>query len=128
MHRPVDIPIWGTRDAFRSHNAHLNKNTGGAGTLSLRERMHRNQPDYFNVGDVRGSSPAASLAADLSQNFRLDSEARLASSVHWYTCLLLTSLVLDSLRHDERSLRPTSWELWSLEVRWHLLIHLGPLG
>lgn len=35
--------------------------------------MPKNRPDYFNV---KGSSPTASLAADLSQNFRLDNEAR----------------------------------------------------
>lgn len=35
--------------------------------------MAKNRPDYFNV---KGSSPTASLAADLSQNFRLDNEAR----------------------------------------------------
>lgn len=32
--------------------------------------------DYFNVKGVNGSSPTASLAADLSQNFRIDNEAR----------------------------------------------------
>lgn len=31
--------------------------------------------DYFNVKGVNGSSPTASLAADLSQNFRIDNEA-----------------------------------------------------
>lgn len=32
---------------------------------------------YFNIKGVQGSSPTASLAADLSQNFRIDNEARL---------------------------------------------------
>ncbi|KAM0535976.1 hypothetical protein ACHAQF_005377 [Verticillium nonalfalfae] len=49
--------------------------TSGASSMSLRERLHKPNPDYFNVKDVRGSSPAASLAADLSQNFRLDADA-----------------------------------------------------
>jgi hypothetical protein len=44
--------------------------------LDLRERMHKPKLDYFNVKSVRGSSPAASLAADLCQNFRIDSDAR----------------------------------------------------
>ena len=51
--------------------------SSGSGGLSLREQLHKNSGDYFNVRDVRGSSPAASLAADLSQNFRLDSDPRL---------------------------------------------------
>lgn len=77
MHRPVPVPSWGTADMFRSHHhAHLSAMTGGAGNLGLRERIHKPASDYFNVKDVRGSSPAASLAADLSQNFRLDNDAR----------------------------------------------------
>lgn len=47
-----------------------------ANSMGLREQMQRSRPDYFNVKSVRGSSPAASLAADLSQNFRLDNDAR----------------------------------------------------
>jgi M-phase inducer tyrosine phosphatase len=34
------------------------------------------RPEYFNTKSVRGSSPGASLAADLSQNFKLN-DARL---------------------------------------------------
>jgi M-phase inducer tyrosine phosphatase len=36
--------------------------------------MRKSQPDYFTLknGSVRGSSPTASLAADLSQNFYID--------------------------------------------------------
>ncbi|KAL2757362.1 hypothetical protein ACRALDRAFT_2039809 [Sodiomyces alcalophilus JCM 7366] len=76
MHRPVPVPSWGSRDMFRPHtNARLSGITGGGSILSLRERLHKPNPDYFSVKDVRGSSPAASLAADLSQNFRLDSDA-----------------------------------------------------
>ncbi|KAI5858255.1 hypothetical protein GGS23DRAFT_331397 [Durotheca rogersii] len=42
--------------------------------FSLREQLQRPKPDYFNLKSIRGSSPAASLAADLSQNFRIDNE------------------------------------------------------
>ncbi|GES63537.1 rhodanese-like protein [Aspergillus terreus] len=35
--------------------------------------------DYFNVKPVRGSSPTASLAADLSQNFHIDQSPQLAT-------------------------------------------------
>lgn len=48
---------------------------GGGGGMGLREQLQRNS-EYLSVKDVRGSSPAASLAADLSQNFRLDNELR----------------------------------------------------
>ena len=34
--------------------------------------MKKAHGDYFNVKPVRGSSPTASLAADLSQNFHID--------------------------------------------------------
>jgi M-phase inducer tyrosine phosphatase len=34
--------------------------------------MKRAHADYFSMKPVRGSSPTASLAADLSQNFHID--------------------------------------------------------
>lgn len=34
--------------------------------------MVKATPDYFGLKPVRGSSPTASLAADLSQNFHID--------------------------------------------------------
>ncbi|KAK7424948.1 m-phase inducer phosphatase [Neonectria punicea] len=75
MHRPMPVPGWG-RDIFRSHSHnHFSGSSGGSSGLSLREQLHKSTADYFNVKDIRGSSPAASLAADLSQNFRLDSDA-----------------------------------------------------
>jgi M-phase inducer tyrosine phosphatase len=47
-----------------------------SGAFNIREQLQRSKPDYFNIKSVRGSSPTASLAADLSQNFRIDNEAR----------------------------------------------------
>lgn len=76
LHRPMPAPSWGGRDIFRSHYA----GTSASGSLSLREKLHKGSGDYFNVKEVRGSSPAASLAADLSQNFRIDNEARFVPS------------------------------------------------
>jgi M-phase inducer tyrosine phosphatase len=40
--------------------------------LSMRRPMQQSHPDYFSMRPVRGSSPTASLAADLSQNFHID--------------------------------------------------------
>ncbi|KAJ2905375.1 tyrosine-phosphatase [Zalerion maritima] len=49
---------------------------GNGCNASLRERLHgKGKNDYFSAQPLRGSSPAASLAADLSQNFRLDNES-----------------------------------------------------
>ncbi|KAL7946455.1 hypothetical protein V8C42DRAFT_36850 [Trichoderma barbatum] len=70
MHRPIPAPAWGGRDIFRSHYA----GNSASGSLSLREQMHKGTGEYLDA-KVRGSSPAGSLAADLSQNFRLDNEA-----------------------------------------------------
>ncbi|KAF5025022.1 hypothetical protein F66182_2890 [Fusarium sp. NRRL 66182] len=73
LHRP-SFPGWGGRDIFHGH-PHYSASVTTA-SMSLREQMHKHSNgDYFNVKDVRGSSPAASLAADLSQNFRLDSDS-----------------------------------------------------
>ncbi|KAM0478536.1 hypothetical protein ACHAPX_005125 [Trichoderma viride] len=71
MHRPMQTPTWRGRDIFRSHYA----SNSAPGAMSLREQLHKGTGDFLGVKEVRGSSPAVSLAADLSQNFRLDNEA-----------------------------------------------------
>ena len=91
LHRPTPVPAWGSRGLFRSHTlSHYTSATSSGpssissstcGSMGLREQMHKQAAgDYFNVKEVRGSSPAASLAADLSQNFRIDNEIRLATT------------------------------------------------
>ena len=40
--------------------------------LAMHQSMKRSNSDYFSMRPVRGSSPTASLAADLSQNFHID--------------------------------------------------------
>ncbi|KAG6016559.1 hypothetical protein E4U43_003522 [Claviceps pusilla] len=75
LHRPLPAPAWGNRDLFRPRpHSHYSTSSGALASVSLREQIHKNTADYFSVKEVRGSSPAASLAADLSQNFRLDNE------------------------------------------------------
>jgi M-phase inducer tyrosine phosphatase len=90
----MPVPGWGSnRDIFRSHShAHFPAPSSN-GALSLREQLHKNPGDYFNVKDLQGSSPAASLAADLSQNFRLDNEARYVAIIP--ECGILQSAHLD---------------------------------
>ena len=75
----MPVPSWGSRDMFRPHFA---TSAAGAATLSLREQLRKSTADYFSVKDVRGSAPAASLAADLSQNFRLDNDSRFVTLLH----------------------------------------------
>lgn len=73
---PPAAPSFGHPDTFRSkrHGA-LNGEPRGSGAL-FRDRLVPKGKDYFNVETVNGSTPSASLAADLSQNFRIDNEAR----------------------------------------------------
>lgn len=74
------MPSWGDRlDPYAARRClpSMNQSSMGNAAISLREQLHKHSADYFNVKDLRGSSPAASLAADLSQNFRIDNEARL---------------------------------------------------
>lgn len=40
--------------------------------LAMHQSLKRSNSDYFSMRPVRGSSPTASLAADLSQNFHID--------------------------------------------------------
>jgi hypothetical protein len=76
MQAPSFMPAWGRNDIYTSHaHAHLARATGfGPGTFDFRDLSMKgpSNPDYFAMQPVRGSSPAASLAADLSQNFHID--------------------------------------------------------
>lgn len=93
----LPAPAWGSRDIFRPR-PHSLYSSGSGSSFGLREQLHRSG-DYFNVKDVRGSSPAASLAADLSQNFRIDNDARFVPCYPAeYPCssCLLTSMVYQS--------------------------------
>jgi len=49
--------------------------------LSMKRPTQKSHPDYFNLRPVRGSSPTASLAADLSQNFHIDQRYILPSTM-----------------------------------------------
>ncbi|KAI3323347.1 M-phase inducer phosphatase [Xylariaceae sp. AK1471] len=69
MH-PTGPPSWGRPP----HAPFGSGNLFGSERPGIRDQLQRTRPDYFNVKTIRGSSPSASLAADLSQNFCLDNE------------------------------------------------------
>lgn len=77
--RPQPVPAWGGRkDLSGSRSMYhgcqtLSPNSFDFNTMSMhmaREKPRR--PDYFSLRPVRGSSPTASLTADLDANFHID--------------------------------------------------------
>jgi M-phase inducer tyrosine phosphatase len=75
MQAPSFMHGWGRSDLYTSHpHAHMSGAPAfGPGAFNFRDlSMKRSRPDYFSMRPVRGSSPTASLAADLSQNFHID--------------------------------------------------------
>ncbi|PQE29300.1 Rhodanese-like domain-containing protein [Rutstroemia sp. NJR-2017a BBW] len=74
------MPAWARNDLYTSHpHAHMSNVTFGPGAFDFRDisMKHSAKSDYFQLKPVRGSSPTASLAADLSQNFHIDMSPQL---------------------------------------------------
>ncbi|KAI9767467.1 MAG: cell division cycle- protein [Geoglossum simile] len=65
-------------------------------------RMKKPSSDYFALGPVRGSSPTASLAADLSQNFHIDKSPQLPTPRR----SLFTSNLLGTINGREQTTTP----------------------
>lgn len=65
---------WGFRpDATTSYPAFPSVTSFGPNSFNFKDlSMKKSSSDYFALKPVRGSSPTASLAADLSQNFHID--------------------------------------------------------
>lgn len=60
-------------DAPPSYSAFVTAKNFGPQSFNFRDlSMKRPQVEYFDLNPVRGSSPTASLAADLSQNCHID--------------------------------------------------------
>lgn len=96
------VPSFGQPGLFQpAAHAHLAMNPRGSGTFEPKDQftnhLQRHYADYkLNVKSVQGSSPAASLAADLSQNFTI-TESRLVTT----SCLVSYALgtpIADLLR------------------------------
>ena len=74
MQQPMYMNRCGFGQDPRSYATFLHSHFGPE-SFNFRElsMMGRREPDYFNMAPpVRGSSPTASLAADLSQNMNID--------------------------------------------------------
>lgn len=74
MQPPSHAATWGCRRGLaRARSDFSSARNFGNGTFNFNDMsMKRPNMDYFAVKSIRGSSPAASLAADLSQNFHID--------------------------------------------------------
>ncbi|KAL8699440.1 MAG: hypothetical protein Q9201_006005 [Fulgogasparrea decipioides] len=83
--QPPSLPIgqWGCRNETHDGFPDLGRQCGrqftfGPSSFNFRDLSMKKAPtDYFNLKPVRGSSPTASLAADLSQNFHIDQSPQL---------------------------------------------------
>lgn len=72
MH-PPPCPPWGHRRDLPASRAMYQSQTVGSNSFNFKElSMKKTAPDYFTMRPARGSSPTASLAADLSSNFHID--------------------------------------------------------
>lgn len=72
MH-PPPCPPWGNRRDLPASRSMYNSQTVGSNTFNFKElSMKKSNSDYFTMRPARGSSPTASLAADLSSNFHID--------------------------------------------------------
>jgi M-phase inducer tyrosine phosphatase len=74
----ISFGQWGCRADLGSSISNQGGQYGGSisyvpGSFNFKDlSMPGASTDYFNLKPVRGSSPTASLAADLSQNFHID--------------------------------------------------------
>ncbi|KAI9886224.1 MAG: hypothetical protein M1823_001959 [Watsoniomyces obsoletus] len=82
MHPPT-LPGWGS---YRSDVHQLASSpfgprvSVGPNSFNFKDlSMKRSSSDYFSLKPIRGSSPTASLAADLSQNFHIDQSPQLVT-------------------------------------------------
>ena len=79
---------------------------GGGGFNFKDLSMKRSQGDYFGTKSFRGSSPTASLAADLSQNFHIDQRSVILPALFARRLPLFDSLCLgESTNKDNSALR-----------------------
>ena len=121
--QPPSLPFghWGCRGEAESSYSQCGGQYGGQlkfgpSSFNFKDLSMAKAPmDYFNLKPARGSSPTASLAADLSQNFHIDQ--RYYSHLLPSCTLLKISVHNFQLRADHCSLQ-TSLGHSMAEVRW----------
>jgi hypothetical protein len=85
MH-PPPCPPWGNRRDLSASRSMYQSQTVGSNSFNFKElSMKKTAPDYFTLRPARGSSPTASLAADLSSNFHIDQRYACTSSTPFRT-------------------------------------------
>ncbi|KAI1001646.1 M-phase inducer phosphatase [Podosphaera aphanis] len=81
MRAPSFMPTWGHNEIYNphSHTHHFSSNLFGPGAFNFRDNSTKrtSTSDCFQSKETRGTSPTASLAADLSQNFHIDMSPQL---------------------------------------------------
>jgi len=74
--RPPPMPAlapWGYRRDLPPSKPLFGAHTFGQKSFNFRDMsMKKSNPDYFTLQPVQGSSPTASLAADMSSNLHVD--------------------------------------------------------
>ncbi|KAF2421859.1 Rhodanese-like protein [Tothia fuscella] len=111
--RPPPRPSWGfRRDLPNSRAQHAASSSFGGNNFNFRDlsMMKRSNSDYFTLqpaaAPMRGSSPTASLAADLSQNFHIDQSPQLPTPRR----SLFTSNIFTPHINRGASTPPGAWE------------------
>ncbi|KAI9788138.1 MAG: cell division cycle- protein [Peltula sp. TS41687] len=82
MQPPCLLGPWGLHPEPHSlaHPQVSDRGSFGPNSFNFKDlSMKRSASDYFMLKPVRGSSPTASLAADLSQNFHIDKSPQVAT-------------------------------------------------
>jgi M-phase inducer tyrosine phosphatase len=74
MHPPPLPGPWGYRKDLPASKPLFGAHTLGPSNFNFRDLSMKKSAssDYFTLGPMRGSSPTASLAADMSSNLHMD--------------------------------------------------------
>ena len=105
QHPSLPFGLWGCRaDAPTSNSCYGGKLNFGPKSFNFKDlSMTKASTDYFNLKPIRGSSPTASLAADLSQNFHIDQRYDAGILFLSLQTLISSSIVHSFLLQEERS-------------------------
>ncbi|KAF2134506.1 Rhodanese-like protein [Dothidotthia symphoricarpi CBS 119687] len=109
MHPPPIPGPWGYRRDLPPSKPLFSSHSLGSKNFNFRDMsMRKGGGDYFTLQSIRGSSPTASLAADMSQNLHVDQSPQLATPRR----SLFTSSLFQQLdkRVEGTITPPATWE------------------